>query len=113
MRRATASTRLRVAGLMSALLLIARETVIFETPNSRAMSASVTGIIVLQQCSRESYLPTNILRYKDFQAAEGANYVVFSKPKRDGYSSMDSYRANYAQLQGALIPKAFEVLLKK
>jgi hypothetical protein len=34
-----------VAELMSGLLLIARETVILETPNSRAMSARVTGMV--------------------------------------------------------------------
>src|SRR6266404_4966284 len=51
MRRATASTRSRVTGLTSGLLLIARETVIFETPISRAISARVTGMTSL--CFRE------------------------------------------------------------
>src|SRR6267143_1232870 len=62
MRRATSSTRSRVSGLISGLLLIARETVIFETPNSRAMSASVTGMIVLQRGILHS---SNLLRYKE------------------------------------------------
>src|SRR2546423_13038409 len=46
MRRATSSTRSRVAALIEGWSLMARETVIFETPSSRAMSASVTGMVL-------------------------------------------------------------------
>src|SRR5262249_46459614 len=58
-RRATANTRSRVSALTSGWLLMARETVIFETPNSRAMSASVVGISRLSQHSVKSIKPEN------------------------------------------------------
>ena len=46
MRCAASKMRARVSRLISGWLLMARETVIFETPSARAMSAKVVGMIL-------------------------------------------------------------------
>src|SRR5205085_11674136 len=71
MRRATSSTRSRVAGLIEGWLLMARETVIFETPSSRAMSASVTGMILnrVPRLPNASYMHQRFCATKDSRPA--------------------------------------------
>src|SRR5947209_1825967 len=71
MRRATSSTRSRVAGLIEGWLLMARETVIFETPSSRAMSASVTGMILnrVLRLPNASYMHQRFCATKDSRPA--------------------------------------------
>src|ERR1700730_4091650 len=78
MRRATSSTRSRVSALMSGLLLIARETVIFETSSSRAMSARVTGMIVVVLVNLTLI---EHLRYKEFAVSDVQGYPHWSPPR--------------------------------
>src|SRR5438067_3890951 len=71
MRRATSSTRSRVAGMIEGRLLMARETVIFETPSSRAMSASVTGMVLnrVPRLPKASYMHQRFCATRDSRPA--------------------------------------------